>query len=240
MNNLFIVYETYTNGYKAEILDIISLLAILCAILVILTILANPKLFFKIIVLYVKINAYFSSRAVTIFENMHALIPTVFLCIDPRFPLESGLGILRDTVDNINGQFVCMQTYPTSPFDKLRALQFSRDLLTTILKDNLLCANSSLNIDVFRNFSWFDEYNIRYYEVKQFYESIEFAQAKELNTKLKEEIIQIHKAGFYNENSYTKGDSPTLKLLKTQFADPWKSNEYAWRGTYSKRTPELE
>jgi hypothetical protein len=199
MNNLFIVYGTYTNGYKAEIL--FKVFVILCAILVILTILANPKLFFKIIVLYVKINAYFSSRAVTIFENMHALIPTVFLYIGrASFLLESGLGILRDTVDNINGQFVCMQTYPTPPFDKLRALQFSRDLLTTILKDNLLCANSSLNIDVFRNFSWFDEYNIRYYEVKQFYESIEFAQAKELNTKLKEEIIQIHKAGFYNEN----------------------------------------
>nr|YP_009744358.1 hypothetical protein [Xylaria hypoxylon]QIE13214.1 hypothetical protein [Xylaria hypoxylon] len=40
MNNLFIIYETYTNGYKAEILDIISLLAILCAILVIIS--KNP------------------------------------------------------------------------------------------------------------------------------------------------------------------------------------------------------
>ena len=33
MNNLFIIYETYTNGYRTDILDIISLLAILCAIL---------------------------------------------------------------------------------------------------------------------------------------------------------------------------------------------------------------
>lgn len=33
--NLFIFYETYTNGYKADILDIISLSAILCGILVI-------------------------------------------------------------------------------------------------------------------------------------------------------------------------------------------------------------
>jgi NADH-ubiquinone oxidoreductase chain 6 len=35
MNNLFLIYETYTNGYRTEILDIISLLAILCGILVI-------------------------------------------------------------------------------------------------------------------------------------------------------------------------------------------------------------
>ena len=40
MNNLFILYETYTNGYKVDILDIISLSAILCAILVIIS--KNP------------------------------------------------------------------------------------------------------------------------------------------------------------------------------------------------------
>src|SRR3954468_20498683 len=40
MNNLFIIYETYTNGYRTNILDIISLLAILCGILVIIS--KNP------------------------------------------------------------------------------------------------------------------------------------------------------------------------------------------------------
>lgn len=40
MNNLLIIYETYTNGYKTDILDIISLLAILCGILVIIS--KNP------------------------------------------------------------------------------------------------------------------------------------------------------------------------------------------------------
>ena len=40
MNNLFIIYETYTNGYIADILDIISLFAILCGILVIIS--KNP------------------------------------------------------------------------------------------------------------------------------------------------------------------------------------------------------
>lgn len=40
MNNLFIIYETYTDGYRADILDIISLFAILCGILVIIS--KNP------------------------------------------------------------------------------------------------------------------------------------------------------------------------------------------------------
>jgi NADH-ubiquinone oxidoreductase chain 6 len=40
MNNLFIIYETYTNGYRTSVLDIISLLAILCGILVIVS--KNP------------------------------------------------------------------------------------------------------------------------------------------------------------------------------------------------------
>lgn len=40
MNNLFILYETYTDGYKADILDIISLSAILCGIFVIIS--KNP------------------------------------------------------------------------------------------------------------------------------------------------------------------------------------------------------
>jgi NADH-ubiquinone oxidoreductase chain 6 len=40
MYQLFLVYETYTNGFKSEMLDIISMFSILCAILVIIT--KNP------------------------------------------------------------------------------------------------------------------------------------------------------------------------------------------------------
>ena len=40
MNNLFILHETYTDGYKADILDIISISAIFCGILVIVS--KNP------------------------------------------------------------------------------------------------------------------------------------------------------------------------------------------------------
>jgi NADH-ubiquinone oxidoreductase chain 6 len=40
MNNIYILSETYTNGYRVEILDILSLIAILCGILVIVS--KNP------------------------------------------------------------------------------------------------------------------------------------------------------------------------------------------------------
>src|SRR3954447_2916299 len=40
MNSLYILNETFTNGYKIEILDILSLLSVLCGILVIIS--KNP------------------------------------------------------------------------------------------------------------------------------------------------------------------------------------------------------
>ena len=40
MNSIFVLNETFTNGYRAEILDFISLIAILCGILVIIS--KNP------------------------------------------------------------------------------------------------------------------------------------------------------------------------------------------------------
>lgn len=40
MNNLFLVNETFTNGYLANILNVISLFAILCGVFVIIS--KNP------------------------------------------------------------------------------------------------------------------------------------------------------------------------------------------------------
>jgi NADH-ubiquinone oxidoreductase chain 6 len=40
MSNLFLLSEIYTNGYRVEVLDIVSLVAVLCSILVIIT--KNP------------------------------------------------------------------------------------------------------------------------------------------------------------------------------------------------------
>ena len=57
MNSLYFLNETYTNGFKVEVLDIISLLAILCGILVIT--IKNPVLSVLFLIgLFLSIAAY--------------------------------------------------------------------------------------------------------------------------------------------------------------------------------------
>lgn len=57
MNSLYILIESYTNGYKVEILDLISLISILCGILVIIS--KNPIVsVLYLIGLFLSISAY--------------------------------------------------------------------------------------------------------------------------------------------------------------------------------------
>jgi NADH-ubiquinone oxidoreductase chain 6 len=57
MNSLFILSESYTNGYRAEVLDIISLLAILSGILVIVS--KNPIVSVLFLIgLFLSISSY--------------------------------------------------------------------------------------------------------------------------------------------------------------------------------------
>ena len=57
MNSLYFLNETYTNGFKVEVLDILSILAILCGILVI--IIKNPILSVLFLIgLFLSIAAY--------------------------------------------------------------------------------------------------------------------------------------------------------------------------------------
>jgi len=57
MNSILLINETYTNGYRAEILDIISLVAILCGILVIIS--KNPIVSVLFLIgLFLSISSY--------------------------------------------------------------------------------------------------------------------------------------------------------------------------------------
>jgi len=57
MNTFFVLNETFTNGYRAEILDIISLAAILCGILVIIS--KNPIVSVLFLIgLFLSISSY--------------------------------------------------------------------------------------------------------------------------------------------------------------------------------------
>ena len=48
MNNLFIIHETYTNGYRTDILDVIFLFAILCGIFIIISENKIPRINVKV------------------------------------------------------------------------------------------------------------------------------------------------------------------------------------------------
>jgi len=57
MNTLFILSENFTNGYRLEVLDIISLLSILCGILVIIS--KNPIVSVLFLIgLFISISSY--------------------------------------------------------------------------------------------------------------------------------------------------------------------------------------
>ncbi len=57
MNNILLINETYTNGYRVEILDILSLVAILCGILVIIS--KNPIVSVLFLIgLFLSISSY--------------------------------------------------------------------------------------------------------------------------------------------------------------------------------------
>jgi len=57
MNNLYILTETYTNGFRIEILDLISLIAIICGIFVIIT--KNPIISVLFLIgLFLSISGY--------------------------------------------------------------------------------------------------------------------------------------------------------------------------------------
>ena len=57
MNNLYIFTETYTNGFIIEILDLISLIAIICGIFVIIT--KNPIISVLFLIgLFLSISGY--------------------------------------------------------------------------------------------------------------------------------------------------------------------------------------
>src|SRR6195952_4491511 len=57
MNNLYVLVESFTNGYRVEVLDIISLISVLCGILVIIS--KNPIVSVLFLIgLFLSISSY--------------------------------------------------------------------------------------------------------------------------------------------------------------------------------------
>lgn len=73
MNKLFLLNEIYTNGYRTEILDIISLIAILCGILVIIS--KNPIVSVLFLIgLFVSIASFLSTLGVNFIGLSYLLV----------------------------------------------------------------------------------------------------------------------------------------------------------------------
>jgi NADH-ubiquinone oxidoreductase chain 6 len=73
MNKLFLLGEIYTNGYRTEILDIISLIAILCGILVIIS--KNPIVSVLFLIgLFVSIASFLSVLGVNFIGLSYLLV----------------------------------------------------------------------------------------------------------------------------------------------------------------------
>ena len=57
MNNIFIIFETYTNGFRIDLLHIVSLFAIVCGVLVIIN--KNPVISVLFLIgLFASISCY--------------------------------------------------------------------------------------------------------------------------------------------------------------------------------------
>ena len=101
MNNLFLINETFTNGYISNILDIISILAVFCGILVIVN--KNPI----ISVLFLFILMLINIRISELQSNTNNSIPlTIFIGISLSYSLFQllpyDIAILNNFNSNIN------------------------------------------------------------------------------------------------------------------------------------------
>src|SRR6266536_1981762 len=87
MNSIFFINETFTNGYRAEVLDIISLLAILCGILVIIS--KNPIVsVLFLIVLFLFILMLINVRISELLSNTSNSIPlAILITISFNYPV---------------------------------------------------------------------------------------------------------------------------------------------------------
>src|SRR4030088_2259939 len=73
MNSLFVLSESYTNGYRAEILDVLSLFAILCGILVIIS--KNPIVSVLFLIgLFLSISSYLLTLGINFIGLSYLLV----------------------------------------------------------------------------------------------------------------------------------------------------------------------
>lgn len=156
----------------------------------------------------------------------------------PDFIAVTATVALNTVLGNIDNQLGLLDNM--SQGEQLEALQLMRDQLNNILKDN--CAEANAKIAFTNNpAAWSGaEYNNIFRESSTFYASEEFERSKEMAKTLKLKIIELHKQGITNENSFKDPQGQILKRVQSDFPDAWKQPERRWNQGYSKRYPTNE
>lgn len=135
----------------------------------------------------------------------------------PDFIAAAAIVTLNAVLGNIDNQLGLLNGMNSG--EQLEALQLMRDQLNTILKDN--CAEANAKIAFINNPAARSdaEYNDIFRESSTFYNSEEFKRSKEMAKTLKLNIIELHKQGITNGNSFKDPQGQILKRIQSDFPD---------------------
>ena len=154
----------------------------------------------------------------------------------PEFIALSAIFTLNVALNNIDGQMGLLIN--ESPEVKLESMQIMREKLNSILHGQCAEANAKIAHANSLRFHETARYHGWFGESSTYYDSQEFARAKETVKTLKLGIIDLHQQGVTNEDSFKyQAGSQVLKKVQSDFPDAWKQPLSRWNSTYSTRVP---
>ena len=149
MNSLYILTENYTNGYRAEMLDLISLIAIICGIFVIIT--KNPIVSVLFLIgLFVSISGYLILLGLNFVSISYILVYIGAVSILFLFIL---------MLINIRISELLSETNNNIPLAIISTITFNYPIYN-ILPNNIAIKNSYIiNLNNIFYSIWYDNYN---------------------------------------------------------------------------------
>lgn len=149
MNSLYILTENYTNGYRAEMLDLISLIAIICGIFVIIT--KNPIVSVLFLIgLFVSISGYLILLGLNFVSISYILVYIGAVSILFLFIL---------MLINIRISELLSETNNNIPLAIISTITFNYPIYN-ILPNNIAIENSYIiNLNNIFYSIWYDNYN---------------------------------------------------------------------------------
>jgi NADH-ubiquinone oxidoreductase chain 6 len=148
INSLFILSESFTNGYRAEILDVLSLLSILCGILVIIS--KNPIVSVLFLIgLFLSISSYLIILGLSFIGLSYLLVYVGAVSILFLFIL---------MLINIKGSEILSYTSNSIPLAIIITILFNYPMYQ-ILPYSIAAFNSyTVNLNNILNDMWYNNY----------------------------------------------------------------------------------